>query len=171
MAIEFVPSVPVAISLAACCALPIVLVVLSHGPLRIAPPLSRFLVAASLSWACWLITLAAVGPGWVDWVTGTLLVATATLAGFTLWTLIAWGFTLSMLLALERATHPLTIEAWTRAYTRGRPLDALARDRLGLLFRLGLAEMRGEKLLVLAQRGRWVARLTFGFRRVFGLSS
>ena len=117
--------------------------------------------------------MTAVGPGWVDCVTGTLLVATATLAGFTLWTLIAWGFTLSLLLALERAEHPLTIEAWTRAYTRGRSLDALSatRDRLGLLFRLGLAEMRGEKLLVLARRGRWVARLAFGCRRVFGLPS
>ena len=171
MAIEFVPSVPVAISLATCCALPVVLVVLSHGPWRIAPPLRRFLTAAFISWAVWLIAMAAVGPGWVDCVTGTLLVATATLAGFTLWTLIAWGFTLSMLLALERTRHPLTIEAWTRAYTRGRPLDALAQDRLGLLFRLGLAEMRGESLLVLARRGRWVARLAFGCRRVFGLSS
>jgi hypothetical protein len=104
-------------------------------------------------------------------VTGTLLLGSATLAGFTLWTLIAWGFTLSLLLALERAGHPLTIEQWTRAYTSGRPLESLAHDRLGLLFRLGLAEMRDEGLLVLARRGRWVAHLAFKCRRVFGLSS
>jgi len=171
MPIDAIPSVPVAISLAACFALPLVVVGLSHGPWRILAPGRRFAIAALLIWIAWMAALAPIGPGWVDLVTGALLLATATLAGFTLWTLIAWGFTLSMLLALERARRPLATEEWIRAYTRGWPLEALARDRLGLLVRLGVAEIEANQQLVLVRRGRWLARVALSCRRVFGLSS
>jgi hypothetical protein len=171
MPIELVPSVPVALSIAVCSVSPVVLFALSHGPWRIAAPGRRFVIAIILTWTAWLAAMTAVGPGWVDFVTGGLLLATATLAGFTLWTLIAWGFTLSMLLVLERAGGPITIEEWIRSYTRGRPLDALARDRVGLLLRLGLVSMRDKGLLVSAPRGDLFARVALGCRRVFGLSS
>jgi hypothetical protein len=170
MAIDLVPSAPVAITIAVCWASPILLFALSHGPWRIAAPGRRFVMAAILTWTAWLAAMAAVAPGWVDLVTGGLLLATATLAGFTLWTLIAWGFTLSMLLVLERAGSSITIEEWIRAYTRGRPLDALARDRVGLLLRLGLVSMSDKGLLVSAPRGGQFARVAFACRRVFGLS-
>jgi hypothetical protein len=170
MPIDFIPSVPVAFSLGACAALPIVLLGMSHGPWKILAPGRRFVTAAVLIWATWLAAMAIGGPSWVDVVTGALLLATATVAGFTLWTLIAWGFTLSMLLTLERAQGPLTIEAWAREYTRGRSLEALARDRLGLLLRLGLAEIKDDKFLVPIRRGRWLGRIAYGCRRMFGLS-
>ena len=171
MPIDLVPSAPVALSIAFCGASPVVLFALSHGPCRIALPGRRFVMAVILTWTVWLAAMVAAGPGWVDFVTGALLLATATLAGFTLWTLIAWGFTLSMLLVLERARSPITMEEWIRAYTRGRPLDALARDRVGLLVRLGLASMRDKGHLVSAPRGGLFARLASGCRRVFGLTT
>jgi hypothetical protein len=142
---------------------------LSHGPLRVAAPGRRFVVAAVLTWAAWLAAVVAVGPGWVDLVTGGLLLATATLAAFTLWTLVAWGFTLSMLLALARAGRPLTADEWARAYTGGRPLDAFARDRLGVLLKLGLAELRGGDVVMTPRRGRAVARGAVVLRWLFGL--
>jgi hypothetical protein len=169
MLIDLVPTVPVALSLGACGLLPVVLVALSHGPFRIAAPGRRFVLAAALAWAAWLAAMTVVAPGWVDVVAGGLLLATATLAGFTLWTLIAWGFTLSMLLALDRAGRPLSAEEWALAHTRGKPLAAFTRDRLGVLFALGLAEVRGENVVMTAGRGRRVARIAGALRLLFGL--
>ena len=67
-----------------------------------------------------------MGPGWVDAATGLLLLMTATLAVFTLWTLIAWGFTLSMLLALARGGRRLSVEEWAEEYMNGKSLSAFA---------------------------------------------
>src|SRR5262245_45114382 len=132
MRIDFVPTLPVALSLAAAALLPVLLLALSHGPLKVAAPGRRFVVVTSLAWCAWLAAMIVSAPDAVELVTGALLLATATLAGFTLWTLVAWGFTLSMLLALHRAGRPLTVEEWAAAYTRGKPLDAFTRDRLGV---------------------------------------
>ena len=171
MPLDLLPSAPVAASIALCSALPVVLFALSHGPWRIAAPGRRFVMAGILTWFAWLAAMFATGPGWVDFVAAGLLLATATLAGFTLWTLLAWGFTLSMLLVLERAERPITVEEWIRAYTRARPLDALARDRVGLLLRLGLVSMKDKRHLVSSTLGGLFARLAVGWRRIFGLTT
>jgi hypothetical protein len=149
--------------------LPALVLVLSHGPLKVDAPGRRFVLAAGTTWAVWVAAMIATAPGAVDLVTGGLLLATATLAGFTLWTLVAWGFTLSMLLALNRAGRPLTVDEWAAAYTRGQPLDAFARDRLGVLLKLGLARVRGDEVVMTPGRGRVMARMTLLLRRLFGL--
>jgi hypothetical protein len=169
MPIDFVPTLPIALALAGCLLLPSLLLALSHGPLRVDAPGRRFVSAAILTWLAWFVAMVAVAPDWVELVTGALLLATATLAGFTLWTLVAWGFTLSMLLALDRAGRPLSVEEWALAYTRGKPLDAFACDRLGVLFKLGLAEVRGGEVVMTPRRGRVVARIAVALRKLFGL--
>lgn len=169
MPVDFVPSAPVALSLAACALLPGVLLALSRGPARVAAPGRRFVVATGLTWAAWLAAMIAIVPGWVDLSTGALLLATATLSGFTLWTLVAWGFTLSMLLALARGGRPLTAAEWALATTRGRPLDVFARDRLGVLLALGLARVEGGRVVMTPARGRFVARAARTLRFLFGL--
>src|SRR4051794_11449564 len=100
MPVDFVPSPPVALSLVACGLLPVLLLALSHGPAKVAAPGRRFVLAALLAWAAWAAAMVAANPSAVDLLTGGLLLATATLAGFTLWTLVAWGFTVTMLVAL-----------------------------------------------------------------------
>jgi len=169
MQVDFAPTLAVALSLAACALLPVLLLALSHGPLRVDAPGRRFVVSAALAWAAWVAATTATAPGAVELVTGALLLATATLAGFTLWTLVAWGFTLSMLLALDRAARPFSVEEWALAYTRGKPLDAFARDRLGVLLKLGLAELRGGEVVMTPRRGRLVARVAVVLRKLFGL--
>lgn len=169
MPIDFIPALPVALSLLACGCLPVVLLAVSHGPSRVAAPGRRFILAAALTWVAWLAAMLAVGPGWMDVVTGGLLLATTTLVGFTLWSLVAWGFTLSMLLALDRAGRPLSAEEWVLEYTRGKPLEAFTRDRLGVLIALGLAELRGDEVVMRPRRGRLIARLTIALRTLFGL--
>lgn len=169
MPIDFVPSQAVALSLAACALLPAVLLIVSHGPARIRPPGRRFAAAALLTWAMWASAMIALRPGWVDVVAGLFLLMMATLAGFTLWTLIAWGFTLSMLLALARAGRPLSVDEWAKEYTRGKSLAAFARDRLSVLLALGLAEVHGERVVMTAARGRIFAKSAAALRALFGL--
>ena len=169
MPIDFIPTLPVALSLAAGVLLPAVVFALSHGPAKVAAPGRRFVLAAVLTWCGWLAAMTAVTPTAVELVTGGLLLAAATLAGFTLWTLVAWGFTLSMLLALHRAARPLTAEEWVSVYTRGKPLDAFARDRIGVLLQLRLAQERGDDVDMTPGRGWMFARLTVLLRKLFGL--
>ena len=169
MSVDFVPTLPVALSLTACVLLPVIVLALSHGPVKVAAPGRRFVIAVALTWTAWLAAMIAFSPVWVELVTGGMLLATATLAGFTLWTLIAWGFTLSMLLALARAGRSLTADEWAFAYTRGKPLDAFARDRMGVLLKLGLAEIRGDEVSITPRRGRAFAKSAAFLRRLFGL--
>lgn len=171
MPIDFIPSLPVALSLAVCGLLPVLLLALSHGPAKVTAPGRRFVLAAALAWAAWFAAMVVANPSAVDALTGGLLLGTATLAGFTLWTLVAWGFTVTMLVALDRAGGPLTADEWALAYTRGKPLDALARDRLGVLLRLGLAELRGDEVVMTPGRGRSFAKLAAALRRLFGLQT
>jgi hypothetical protein len=170
MPIEFVTSMPVALSLFACAMSPIVLLALSHAPLKVSGPGQRFVAATAVTWTAWFGAIVAIAPGWVDLLTGAMLLAAATVAGFTLWTLVAWGFTLSMLLSLNRAGRPLSLEEWSQAYANGRPLGTFARDRLGVLFGLGLAELRGDEVIMTPVRGRVVARVTSVLRNLFGLN-
>jgi hypothetical protein len=169
MPIEFVPSQAIVASLAACVLLPAVLLLVSHGLTRIGSPGRRFVVATLLTWAVWVMAMIALGPGWVDFTTGLFLLLTTTLAGFTLWTLIAWGFTLSMVLALARCGRPLSIEEWAEEYTRGKSLSAFARDRLGILLVLGLVEVHGERVIMTSTRGRIFAKSAAALRALFGL--
>lgn len=169
MSIDFVPPASVALSLVACVLLPVFLLCLSHGVLKVHAPGRRFVLAAMLTWGAWLATLPATAPDVVELITSTLLLATATLAGFTLWTLVAWGFTVSMLLALNRAHEPLTVDGWAMEYTRGKPLDAFARDRLGVLFKLGLAETQGDAVVMTPLRGRLFAKCAGLLRDLFGI--
>ena len=172
MPIDFLPTLPVALSLAACSAFPVLLISLSHGPARVSAPGRRFVVAAGLTVGLWVgLMLVPATPDAVDVVAGGLLLVTTLLAGFTLWTLVAWGFTLSMLLALGRSGRPLTLNEWVADYTGGRPLSAFARDRLGVLTRLGLADVRGDRVVMAPGRGRLVARVAAVLRRTFGLPS
>jgi hypothetical protein len=167
--VDVIPTVPVALSLGAVALLPVLLLALSHRPLKVAAPGRRFVLAAALTWGPWLAAMLVAAPTAVDLVTGGLLLATATLAGFTLWTLVAWGFTVSMLLALHRADRSLSVDEWVLAYTRGKPLTAFARDRLGVLLKFGLAELSAGEVVMTPRRGRAVAQAARLLREVFGL--
>jgi len=170
MSIDFLPSLAITLSLAAVALLPLILLALSHGPWKIPAPGRRFIVSAGITSVCWVGFMFLPGsPDLVDVFAGGLLLATGFLAGFTLWTLVAWGFTLSMLLTLARHPCRLTEQEWVHGYTNGKPVEAFARDRLGVLFRLGLAEARTGRVVMTPGRGRRVARVAGVLRRVFGL--
>jgi hypothetical protein len=167
--INFVPTWPVAISLLLISFLPLLLVILSHGPWKVIQPGKRFFVAVLTTWVIWAVAITLGSAPVIDVVTGALLLAAATLAMFTFWTLIAWGFTISMLLALSRTSQPISLEEWIMAYTNGKPLAAFSKDRISLLVKLGLAKHEGNELVITSYWGRRVACLTNLFRVLFGV--
>ena len=172
MNLDLIPTPAIADSLLAAILLPVLVVLLSHGVWKVQSPGRRFVVAALASLAAWMVlVLSRDSLDAVDVLAGALLLAAALLAGFTLWTLIAWGFTVSMLQTLARSDAPLTQEAWMTAYTGGRPLEALTQDRLGVLFRLGLARREVDMVVMTPVRGGWMATAAALLRRFFGLKA
>jgi hypothetical protein len=151
-------------------ALPLVLALLSHGPWKVRAPGRRFVLAALVTAAGWALFLAARRadpPG--DLLASAMVLLTAVLAGFTAWTLVAWGFTVSLLMRLAQAGRPLTFEEWVAAYTGGRAVDRFAEDRLSLLLRAGVARLEGGQVRLTPGRGRRLARLVALLRRLFGV--
>ncbi|WFU28361.1 hypothetical protein QA649_19725 [Bradyrhizobium sp. CB1717] len=81
-----------------------------------------------------------------DVVSGVFLLATAMMLCYVLFSLLAWGFTLTLLTALARAGSPLTLEQWAAAYMQGGDLGTFARNRLKLLIGSGMVMMADGKL-------------------------
>lgn len=168
-AVDFTPAPPVAAALLACGLLPLVLLGVSRGPLRVAAPGRRFAWAAGITWGLWVVLAVTGGPDGGGMVTGALVLAAATLAGFTLWTLLAWGFTLSLVRAVGRVGTPAAaaIDAATDADCLTP--ETFTRDRLGVLLRFGLAEVRGGRVVLTPRWGWAAARLVTVLRTLFGL--
>lgn len=161
---------PVGIALVAGALLPVLLVVLGHGPWKVAAPGRRFLVAAALLGSMAGVGVLLVPCSGCDLVAALLILAGATLVVFVFWTLVAWGFTLTMLRALAAADHALTEEEWIAAVTGGRNLTAFCTDRLSVLERFGCAARVGERVVLTRVTGRRTARLAIACRRLFGLT-
>lgn len=83
-----------------------------------------------------------------DVVGGVLLLTTAILLCHVLWSLLAWGFTVTLLTALAGAAQPLTLEQWASAYMRGGDLSGFAHNRLRLLVGSGMAISRDGRIAV-----------------------
>jgi hypothetical protein len=169
---NFVPSGSIAASIITALMLPPVLATLSHGPWKIAAPGRRFAIAAALCVTGWGISLALLDEvALADATAGALILLAAVLAEFTLWTLVAWGFTVSLLAAVARADRELTLDEWAVEYAGGRPIQALARDRLGVLVRFGLATWTNGRAVATKGAGVRTARLVGCLRTLFGLST
>jgi|HubBroStandDraft_5_1064220.scaffolds.fasta_scaffold46916_2 hypothetical protein len=83
-----------------------------------------------------------------DMVGGVLLLTTAILLCHVFWSLLAWGFTVTLLTALEGAAQPLTLEQWASAYMQGGDLGGFAHNRLRLLVGSGMAIARDGRIAV-----------------------
>jgi hypothetical protein len=170
MSMDFIPQPATATALIASASLLIWLMLLSHGPWKIVRPGKRFIVAAIFAIVDWLVSIFTWPPvSIIDLISGASILMLSLLAGFTLWTLVAWGFTLSMLLALQRTNRALTIDEWISSYTGGKTVEVFGRDRLGVLFRFKLAERTKSDEVEATPRGRRVAWLAMILRKLFGL--
>jgi hypothetical protein len=128
---------------------------------------SAFTVAGLLLVAC----LTLPGPrDFGDVFGAVLLLATAILLCHVFWSLLAWPFTLTLLTAIAKADHPLTLEQWISAFMQGESPSTFAENRLKLLFGAGMAVSAGERIVV-TRTGMATARLVRFVRVATGLGS
>lgn len=99
---------------------------------------------------------------------GVLLLATAMLLVYVLWSLLAWGFTLTLLTALAQARKPLTEEQWAAAYMQGGDLGTFAQNRLRLLLGSGMVVTADGRIAATA-KGMAIVRLVKLVRLATGL--
>lgn len=160
----------VAIAAASAC----FLLVLSHPPLRIASPGRRFKAAAAAALALWVAASAVIGAAGLptsifDVLSGAMILVGALMAGFIVWSLIAWGFTLSMLLAIARFDGAVTVDEWSALYARGKSMREICLDRVGVLLAFGLAKKRGEEVIVSGRISALGAKAVLWLRRLFAI--
>ena len=81
-----------------------------------------------------------------DVISGILLLATAMLLCYVFWSLLAWGFTLTLLTALSKDSRPVTLEQWISIYMRGGNLGDFAHNRLRLLTGSGMVALSQHRV-------------------------
>lgn len=169
----FVPSPAITLALG-CAVLPILLLWAAARVWGTTPSPGRRLVnAEAISLGVWLLSMAiwheAIAATWEDWLAAALILMGGALATFTLWSLLAWGFTSSLLLTLSRADGPLTLDDWIVRYTRGGDSAVFTRNRLGVLLRLGLARETPEGVKPMPGWAAMVGTSALCLRALFGL--
>jgi hypothetical protein len=164
------PSSPIAAAIAAAVSLPLFLFALAHSPWRPKSPMRHFLSAAGASCGLLAALLFAMGQvEWPDLLAALVLLVASLLAGYTLWTLIVWGFTLAMLNVIEQRQHVGSIEAWCVAYAGDKGIDAFTVNRCSLLLAADFAELQSSRELSITPRGHLAAQLVKAVRWIFGL--
>ncbi|GIK80184.1 MAG: hypothetical protein BroJett024_12890 [Alphaproteobacteria bacterium] len=153
---------------------PLLLAALGYCGARLRQPWMRYRTSVALAGLGWLlagIVLARHGyPASVfDWIAGLAIFVAASLAAFVIWSVLAWGFSLHMLLGLAQARAPLTVEEWAAQHAGRNSFRAIALDRLAILLRLSLVRRNGEEVELVPGRGRIAAALVVLARRIFAL--
>lgn len=153
--------------------LPLVLIALGRGPLRIAGDRDRFLAAAGLTLGIWVLagclTWRLGAPSsWHDGLAGALILVTAVWAAGMVWSVVCWGLTTSLLTALE-GLPGATGEEWIRAYAGSSGLEGFTRDRLSILTAMGLARESGGAVALTGLRPRLIAAGAQALQRLYGV--
>lgn len=99
---------------------------------------------------------------------GLFLLATAMMFFYILFSLLAWGFTITLLTSLVQAGRPLDLEQWATAYMQGGDIGTFAHNRLKLLTGAGMVTTTDGKLAP-TTKGLTVARLVKLVRLATGL--
>lgn len=146
------------------------------GVSRLRPPAQRFkssiLVALGLLVTQWL-ALALLGQplNLLDLLAGLAIVGAATIIAFIGWSLIVWGFTLNMLLALAAQRRIASLSQWASLYTGGQSIQELTSDRIGVLTGARLVDQLEGNRWRLNPRGRAAAHVLRVLRFAYGLGT
>jgi hypothetical protein len=161
----------IAAAIVAALAIPAVLIILGWGPGTTRQPGRRFKSSVAIGWASFVIIAILLGePAHpLDWLAGVAVLVTMTLAIFVVWSMVVWGFTLNMLLTLERSPHPLDLDAWANRYTGGRSIHQICLDRLDILLMFKLAYLQSDTVQLVAGTGRIAAAVSEVIRYLFGV--
>jgi hypothetical protein len=133
------------------------------------------MISVALAWLAWfgialVVVLQGGSPHPLDWLAGAAVLVGMTLASLVLWSLVAWGFTINLLLVLARSDRPLDPETWAESYAGGRSMNQICVDRLGLLLMTGVAQRRDEYVRLVPGYGSAVAATVVAAWYLFGVS-
>jgi len=131
-------------------------------------PGTRFILVAAVAAAVYAGFCFVVGEPAASIVSGAFLLSTAIVFWYVIWSLLAFGFTITMLSAIADHSGPFSEAEWVKAYTRDEGLVAFANNRLQLLLNANLIQKQGD-VISLTRRGICVAWIVRRIRRVQGL--
>jgi hypothetical protein len=166
VAAAFVPPSEIFAAIIACAILPVLLLVLGREIFRRMSLGRRFVVAVFGAIVVWVV-LILILPVWgvgdaevrlVNLIAGALVMVTGVLVAFSLWSLLAYGFTISMLLSLAQSGTPLALDEWRQTYG-GVGLEQFGQDRIGVLLGFRLVRQKAERLEIVSGRGQLFAGL------------
>jgi hypothetical protein len=168
------------VGLALLCGITIVpiLVMLSHGELRIESAKSRFLCATIFCFLFWLMASilwvdefgASEGFNFYgDFLAGAAILFTGIIAWGILWSLVCWGFTTSLALSLAGIGKPATDEMWFKAYGGGGSIEEFITDRLSILLALSLARKNERLISITSKKGTCIVIALVFLRRFYGI--
>lgn len=171
---EIVPGPATATALILATGFAPLIVVLSHRPFRIADLRKRLLVGIAITdiigvFAVVAFAIVGTALAWSDMIAGALVLVTAQWAFAVFWSLICWGFTLSLLQALKRLDRPAHVESWVREYAGSGGVDSLTRDRFSVLQKLKLVDENETSKLNVTPRGKAIAAIAHVLRFYYGL--
>jgi hypothetical protein len=158
---DFTASAAVLSALLAALLFPAVLAGLARVPALRDRNALQFLVSSIIVIGAWMIALlvpSGSGLTAADVATAGMILAGALLIYLEAWALLSRGYTLSLLLTLFHADHPMTDAELAARYRRGQGLGWIMRHRLGGLLSARLVRRRGD-LIVLTTIGAVIGRL------------
>lgn len=148
--------------------IPVLLATLGHGPWRIAAPGRRFKVVGAAVLSLWSVycLMSEITASHV--VAGYLILFAALMFGFMVWSVLCWGFTVAMLLALDQGRQIGSVEDWGYLYAGPGGIHGITVDRFGVLERLRLAD-RSRDTIEMTPSGGTVAVLAILLSKLLGL--
>lgn len=172
--IWLLPPPLVGIAIACAALMPTLLVALRWGPSRLRSPGNRFKITIMFAWVIWVsagTTIYAANNGTllIDWLAGTTAMLAATLTLYVVWSMLAWGFSVSLLMTLRAAGRPLDLDEWIKEYTHGCSIKKVCLDRLRLLTGISIVNQHGELFDTRSKSARIFVALYSVGRTIFGL--
>ena len=172
----FLPQPPplITCALMSSSAMMVLLWILGHSSERLRSPGSRFKAAVAGGLALLLGSGAmAVIKGYTvepaDVCAAILILGGGVIIAFILWSLIAWGFTLNMLLELSSVNAPVDLSQWANRYACQDGLGRLTADRLGVLLAVGFVTKSGDGHYRATLSGRLTTIILGSARKLFGI--
>lgn len=150
------------------------LLLLARGPWRIVAEGRRFVLASVLAGSGWLLALIVLArcgyaAGGHELLAGALVLLTGFMAFWILWSILCWGFTTSLLIALVGADAAVDRDTWFRTYGGGSSIDGFAADRLSILLATGLARETDGAVILNRGFALPLARMIRALRRTHGV--
>lgn len=137
------------------------------GQLRIAPGL-RFKICVGVVLFIWC-ELHHFIFDWI-WLEGMLCISAVFIIGFMFWSVLCWGYTLTMLLCLRAIENVKNLEQWEVQYAGPQGLIALSKNRAYVLIWMRFA-LVDERSITLTKLGHVSASVLQRVSRFLGVVS